>query len=78
MAQVCGESVVPTNMEPDKCEGWFWAPWDTLPEGRFASLSNLNSSPFVLPSPDELEKQTFPSSSFPAGAGYVTGQEGAN
>ena len=41
--------------------GWFWAHWDSIPEGRFASLANLNASPFILPSPGEVTGGRFPS-----------------
>ncbi len=31
----------PRNMEPDKCEGWAWFPWDHFPEPLFLPLLNL-------------------------------------
>eukprot|EP00282_Hemiselmis_andersenii_P015765 CAMPEP_0114125694 /NCGR_PEP_ID=MMETSP0043_2-20121206/9436_1 /TAXON_ID=464988 /ORGANISM="Hemiselmis andersenii, Strain CCMP644" /LENGTH=166 /DNA_ID=CAMNT_0001218635 /DNA_START=380 /DNA_END=880 /DNA_ORIENTATION=+ len=61
MAGVCEADAVPINAEPDKCEGWFWADWNNIPTGQFASLSNLNSSPFRLPLPEELAALDYPS-----------------
>jgi len=35
------------NMEPDKCEGWGWYPWDDLPEPALIHITRLA---FDLPS----------------------------
>ncbi|MEO1086354.1 MAG: NUDIX hydrolase [Acidobacteriota bacterium] len=37
----------PRNLEPDKCEGWEWRPWDALPEPLFVPLANLRGQGFV-------------------------------
>ena len=34
----------PRVLEPDKCEGWEWHPWDNLPSPRFIPLQNLLKS----------------------------------
>lgn len=31
----------PELLEPQKCEGWGWYPWDNLPRPLFAAASNL-------------------------------------
>ncbi len=31
----------PQLLEPDKCNGWQWFPWDSLPEPLFPSLVSL-------------------------------------
>ncbi len=31
----------PTLLEPDKCEGWEWFTWDTLPQPLFAPIPSL-------------------------------------
>lgn len=31
----------PQLLEPEKCEGWDWYPWDKLPEPLFAAAANL-------------------------------------
>ncbi|MDO8291074.1 MAG: hypothetical protein Q7T44_17815 [Parvibaculum sp.] len=31
----------PQVLEPDKCEGWAWFEWETLPEPLFAPLATL-------------------------------------
>ena len=31
----------PRNLEPEKCEGWAWFGWDTLPTPLFQPLQNL-------------------------------------
>lgn len=36
----------PKNMEPDKCEGWSWFEWDSLPQPLFMSTENLIKSGF--------------------------------
>jgi 8-oxo-dGTP diphosphatase len=36
-----GISGVARNLEPDKCEGWAWFPWDHLPAPLFAPLQTL-------------------------------------
>jgi len=71
MVGVCEADAVPINAEPEKCDGWFWVDWNKLPDGRFASLSNLNASPFVLPLPEDIEREDYPSVSFPTGCAYV-------
>jgi 8-oxo-dGTP diphosphatase len=30
-----------TNKEPDKCEGWEWVKWESIPEPRFKPLNTL-------------------------------------
>ncbi|MEO1368515.1 MAG: NUDIX domain-containing protein [Acidobacteriota bacterium] len=37
----------PRNLEPDKCDGWEWRPWDALPEPLFVPLANLRAQGFV-------------------------------
>jgi 8-oxo-dGTP diphosphatase len=37
-----------TNREPQKCEGWAWFPWSSLPEPLFAPLQSLRDQGFVL------------------------------
>lgn len=34
----------PTNMEPDKCEGWNWQSFDKLPQPLFRSFKDLSDS----------------------------------
>ncbi|DAZ96197.1 TPA: hypothetical protein N0F65_012387 [Lagenidium giganteum] len=43
---------VPRNMEPNKCEGWIWEPWQQLRAATnlFVPLRHLTHSDFVLPS----------------------------
>lgn len=31
----------PKLLEPDKCEGWQWFDWDSLPEPLFPSVESL-------------------------------------
>ncbi|GMH32474.1 hypothetical protein BSKO_00308 [Bryopsis sp. KO-2023] len=40
------EGAEPRTMEPDKCEGWFWADWDDLPAPLFPPLKGLYDSGF--------------------------------
>jgi 8-oxo-dGTP diphosphatase len=37
-----------TNREPQKCEGWAWFPWRSLPEPLFAPLVTLRGQGFDL------------------------------
>jgi 8-oxo-dGTP diphosphatase len=37
-----------TNREPQKCEGWAWFPWSSLPEPLFAPLITLRDQGFAL------------------------------
>jgi 8-oxo-dGTP diphosphatase len=36
------------TMEPEKCEGWAWFEWSSLPEPLFAPIATLRSQGFVL------------------------------
>ncbi|PNH12414.1 Nudix hydrolase 1 [Tetrabaena socialis] len=36
----------PRLMEPEKCEGWQWAPWGAIPEPVFLPLKHLLQSPY--------------------------------
>ncbi|GFR41035.1 hypothetical protein Agub_g1468, partial [Astrephomene gubernaculifera] len=40
------QGVEPKLMEPDKCEGWSWVPWDAIPEPVFLPLRALKDSPY--------------------------------
>lgn len=42
---------VPRNMEPHKCEGWIWEPWNSLRSrtNLFSPLLRLTRSPYELP-----------------------------
>lgn len=35
------KSGVPTAMEPEKCEGWFWADWNNMPRPLMGPIENL-------------------------------------
>jgi 8-oxo-dGTP diphosphatase len=37
----------PKNLEPNKCEGWFWFPWSELPTPLFPPLASLLQSGYV-------------------------------
>ncbi|ONK66258.1 uncharacterized protein A4U43_C06F5850 [Asparagus officinalis] len=37
---------IPVNVEPDKCSGWAWHEWDSLPDPLFKPLEVLVSSGF--------------------------------
>lgn len=37
---------VPQNLEPDKCDGWDWYPWDNLPSPLFDPLQKMINSGF--------------------------------
>jgi 8-oxo-dGTP diphosphatase len=36
------------TMEPDKCEGWSWFEWNSLPEPLFPPLNSLRAQGFHL------------------------------
>jgi len=36
----------PAVLEPDKCLGWHWFPWDALPEPLFLPLRSLRDTGF--------------------------------
>lgn len=42
------DSGEPQLLEPDKCEGWAWFPWDNLPQPLFLPIQNLLKQGFVL------------------------------
>lgn len=44
IAECSGE---PQICEPDKCEGWHWHDWSTLPQPLFAPLAKLHASGYV-------------------------------
>ncbi len=31
----------PQRLEPEKCDGWDWYPWDHLPQPLFSATANL-------------------------------------
>lgn len=35
-----------SNVEPDKCEGWMWTPYNDIPEPLFAPLASLLNSDY--------------------------------
>ncbi len=37
----------PENLEPNKCEGWFWFPWSELPAPLFPPLASLVQSGYA-------------------------------
>jgi 8-oxo-dGTP diphosphatase len=38
-----GLSGTPRNLEPDKCEGWAWFEWESLPTPLFKPVQTLLS-----------------------------------
>ena len=44
----CPESLgQPERREPEKCLGWSWYTWDSLPKPLFATLAQLHETGFV-------------------------------
>lgn len=56
LACVCWTDGEPINMEPNKCDGWIWQPWDApdFPAPLFSGLRKIRASgfdPTVEPTP---------------------------
>ena len=48
----------PQNLEPDKCEGWEWRDWGSLPQPLFMGLQKLVDSCYQLPSGELVVRNT--------------------
>eukprot|EP00802_Teleaulax_amphioxeia_P013169 Tamp_13217.p1 GENE.Tamp_13217~~Tamp_13217.p1 ORF type:complete len:537 (+),score=104.25 Tamp_13217:98-1612(+) len=74
MIGCCAAHQEPKLMEPDKCEGWSWEPWDKLPSksNLFHPLDKLSKSGFALPDPAALVSSSYPAAKFSADCAYVT------
>ncbi|RMZ55648.1 hypothetical protein APUTEX25_000231, partial [Auxenochlorella protothecoides] len=44
----CPQDCEPANLEPDKCQGWEWVPFNAIPQPIFHPLACLLDSPFQL------------------------------
>ncbi|KFM28499.1 Nudix hydrolase 1, partial [Auxenochlorella protothecoides] len=42
----CPQDCEPANLEPDKCQGWEWVPFNAIPQPIFHPLACLLDSPF--------------------------------
>ncbi|MGG2621635.1 nucleotide triphosphate diphosphatase NUDT15 [Pseudomonas aeruginosa] len=44
-----GDDQEPATLEPHKCQGWEWHPWDSIPMPHFLPLANLKRQHPLIP-----------------------------
>ena len=71
MVGCCSADAEARVMEPHKCHGWAWEPWDKLPPNLFHPLKKLVESSFVLPDPAEVAAGRWRSARFSPNCAHV-------
>lgn len=71
MVGAAPKDAVPELREPDKCTGWGWYDWKSLPEPLFQPIAKLGASGFTLPDAQTLLAGGFPSEGFPGDCAFM-------